>query len=47
MGNHDQPRIATRYGPELVDAINMLVMLLPGTAITYNGEEIGKDALSL
>lgn len=41
MGNHDQPRIATRYGPELVDAINMLVMLLPGTAITYNGEEIG------
>ena len=41
MGNHDQKRVATRFGSEMVDPMNTLVMLLPGTAITYNGEEIG------
>jgi Glycosidases len=25
----------------MVDAVNMLVTLLPGTAVTYNGEETG------
>lgn len=41
MGNHDNSRVASRFGPEMVDPINTLVMLLPGTAVTYNGEEIG------
>lgn len=41
MGNHDNKRVATRFGQDMVDPINMLVMLLPGTAITYYGEEIG------
>uniref|UniRef100_A0A182NKC5 alpha-glucosidase n=1 Tax=Anopheles dirus TaxID=7168 RepID=A0A182NKC5_9DIPT len=41
LGNHDQPRVASRYGPERVDAMNMLLMTLPGVAVTYNGEEIG------
>ncbi|XP_049798365.1 uncharacterized protein LOC126230929 [Schistocerca nitens] len=43
IGNHDQPRVASRYSPELVDGMNMLVTLLPGTAVTYNGEEIGME----
>lgn len=33
--------MASRFGQDMVDPINTLVMLLPGTAITYNGEEIG------
>ncbi|GLH04144.1 Maltase 2 [Gryllus bimaculatus] len=41
LGNHDQHRVASRVGKELTDAMNMLLTLLPGTAITYNGEEIG------
>uniref|UniRef100_A0A1I8QES5 alpha-glucosidase n=1 Tax=Stomoxys calcitrans TaxID=35570 RepID=A0A1I8QES5_STOCA len=41
MGNHDNPRTASRLGAASVDAINMLVMTLPGVAVTYNGEEIG------
>ncbi|KAL4097535.1 hypothetical protein QTP88_022295 [Uroleucon formosanum] len=41
IGNHDQPRLATRLGSEMVDAMNMLNMLLPGAAFTYMGEEIG------
>ncbi|TMW51456.1 hypothetical protein DOY81_003481 [Sarcophaga bullata] len=43
MGNHDNPRIASRFGAASVDAINMLIMTLPGVAVTYNGEEIGME----
>lgn len=28
-------------GEAAIDAMNMLVQLLPGTSVTYNGEEIG------
>ncbi|XP_053664378.1 maltase 1-like [Anopheles marshallii] len=41
LGNHDQPRVASRYGEERIDAMNILLMTLPGVAVTYNGEEIG------
>ncbi|CAH0405092.1 unnamed protein product [Chilo suppressalis] len=40
-GNHDNNRVASRFSPELVDGINMIVLLLPGVAVTYMGEEIG------
>ncbi|VVD04051.1 unnamed protein product [Leptidea sinapis] len=40
-GNHDQSRLASRQGPERVDAMNMLALMLPGVALTYQGEEIG------
>ncbi|CAH2107034.1 unnamed protein product [Euphydryas editha] len=40
-GNHDQSRLASRQGLERVDAMNMLALILPGVAITYQGEEIG------
>ncbi|XP_013201277.2 maltase A1 [Amyelois transitella] len=41
IGNHDKSRVASRFRSELVDAFNMLILLLPGVAITYMGEEIG------
>ncbi|XP_041976071.1 maltase A1-like [Aricia agestis] len=40
-GNHDNSRMATRDGVERVDAMNLLALILPGVAITYQGEEIG------
>ncbi|XP_046401629.1 maltase A3-like [Ischnura elegans] len=43
VGNHDNHRVASRYAPELVDALNMIIMLLPGTGVSYYGEEIGME----
>nr|WEY18728.1 maltase A3-like protein [Bactericera cockerelli] len=43
MGNHDQKRVASRFDAEFIDGINMLALLLPGTAITYNGDELGME----
>nr|XP_026488751.1 maltase A1-like [Vanessa tameamea] len=40
-GNHDNNRVASRFSPMLVDGVNMIVLLLPGIAVTYMGEEIG------
>ncbi|XP_072940566.1 maltase A1-like [Epargyreus clarus] len=40
-GNHDQSRLASRLGDSRVDAMNMLALILPGIAVTYQGEEIG------
>lgn len=41
IGNHDQRRVASRFGEERVDMLNTLVTMLPGTSVTYYGEEIG------
>lgn len=41
LGNHDKPRVASRYGFERSDGIIAITMTLPGVAVTYNGEEIG------
>lgn len=41
VGNHDQHRVVNRFGIKRTDAINMLVQMLPGVAITYYGDEIG------
>ncbi|KAJ4433394.1 hypothetical protein ANN_15653 [Periplaneta americana] len=43
IGNHDNHRVATRYGRELADGLNMIAQLLPGSGVTYNGEEIGME----
>ncbi len=41
-GNHDCPRTSTRFGPDIAPKVlNTLLMLLPGTPLTYYGEEIG------
>ncbi|KAK4303292.1 hypothetical protein Pmani_024677 [Petrolisthes manimaculis] len=43
LGNHDNGRVASRVGKDLVDALNMLNLLLPGTPTTYYGEELGME----
>uniref|UniRef100_A0A2A4JCN0 alpha-glucosidase n=1 Tax=Heliothis virescens TaxID=7102 RepID=A0A2A4JCN0_HELVI len=40
-GNHDQSRLASRFGTDRIDAMNMLALILPGITVTYQGEEIG------
>ncbi|XP_062563069.1 maltase A3-like [Armigeres subalbatus] len=41
MGNHDRPRVGTRFGQSRIDAMNMIILSLPGATVTYQGEEIG------
>lgn len=41
IGNHDRHRIGSKVGSDLIDGMNALVTLLPGTSVTYYGEEIG------
>jgi alpha-glucosidase len=41
LGNHDQPRVATRVGPQQAAVAAMLLLTLPGTLTLYYGEEIG------
>ncbi|XP_049871103.1 maltase A1-like [Pectinophora gossypiella] len=41
FGNHDNNRMPTRFRDNMVDGLNSLNMLLPGVAVTYQGEEIG------
>lgn len=41
LGNHDYWRIGSRTRPSLRNAFNLMLLTLPGVAITYQGEEIG------
>ena len=41
VGNHDQPRIASRIGELKSRAINLLNLTLPGISVVYYGDEIG------
>jgi len=41
MGNHDQPRLASRIGPEAARTAAMLLLMLPGMAFIYYGDELG------
>ncbi|XP_069688710.1 maltase 2-like isoform X2 [Periplaneta americana] len=43
LGNHDHGRVASRFGGDLVDCLNMILLMLPGTAVTYYGEELGME----
>lgn len=36
MGNHDNKRLASRFGYDRADLMNMLLQTLPGVAVTYN-----------
>ena len=42
-GNHDKPRLATRFGQERARAVTLMTLLLPGVSVTYNGDEIGME----
>ncbi|KAL1140799.1 hypothetical protein AAG570_000727 [Ranatra chinensis] len=46
-GNHDSQRAASRFDRDLTDALNMIIMLLPGTPFTYYGEEIAMKDVEL
>lgn len=41
FGNHDNPRIATRFGDGPARAIAVLSMFVPGIGIIYSGDELG------
>jgi len=43
LGNHDQPRIATRIGTRQARVAAMLLFTLPGTLTMYYGEELGME----
>ncbi|KAL1460137.1 hypothetical protein WDU94_012075 [Cyamophila willieti] len=43
IGNHDQKRAASRFDAPLIDGLTMLIHLLPGTPITYYGDELGME----
>jgi alpha-glucosidase len=41
LGNHDQPRVATRLGPGQARVAAMLLLTLRGTPTLYYGDELG------
>ena len=43
IANHDHSRAASRFGNKLLDAMNMVIMMLQGSPITYYGDEIGME----
>jgi alpha-glucosidase len=43
LGNHDQPRIATRIGREQARVATMLLLTLRGTPTLYYGDELGME----
>jgi len=47
LGNHDQPRVASRVGPGQARVANMLLLTLRGTPTTYYGEEIGMENVKI
>ncbi len=43
FGNHDQPRLASRFGSEQARLVALLQLTLPGLPVIYNGEELGME----
>jgi len=43
LGNHDSPRLASRFGPEIVRVAAVMLLTLRGTPTIYMGEEIGME----
>jgi len=41
LGNHDQPRVASRVGPAQARVAAMLLLTLRGTPTLYGGDELG------
>jgi len=41
LGNHDQPRVATRVGPAQARVAAMMLLTLRGTPTLYYGDELG------
>jgi alpha-glucosidase len=47
LGNHDQPRLATRIGPQQARAAAMLLLTLRGTPTMYYGDELGMEDVAI
>jgi len=47
LGNIYTSRVASRMGNQYVNAVNMLLMTMRGTPITYYGEEVGMIDVNL
>jgi alpha-glucosidase len=47
LGNHDQPRIAGRVGPDQARIAAMLLLTLRGTPTIYYGDEIGMPQMPI
>lgn len=47
LGNHDEPRIATRIGAEQVRNAMLLLLTLRGTPTLYYGDEIGMHDVTI
>ncbi|XP_055594039.1 maltase 1-like [Uranotaenia lowii] len=43
LGNHDRPRVASRFGRDRAASMAIMEMTLPGIAVVYYGEEIGME----
>jgi alpha-glucosidase len=43
LGNHDQPRVASRVGADQTRAAAMLLLTLRGTPTLYYGDELGME----
>lgn len=43
FSNHDQPRIASRFGRQQARLVAMLALTLPGVPTVYYGDEIGME----
>ncbi|NXX28945.1 SLC31 protein, partial [Nicator chloris] len=46
VGGPNAARISTRVGKEYIKVMNMLLLTLPGTPVTYYGEEIGMEDIA-
>ncbi|XP_057252942.1 neutral and basic amino acid transport protein rBAT [Pezoporus wallicus] len=46
VGSPNAPRLSSRIGKEYVNVMNMLLLTLPGTPVTYYGEEIGMENIA-
>jgi len=47
LGNHDEPRLATRYGRDQARVAAMLLLTLRGTPTLYYGDEIGMTDVAI
>jgi len=47
LGNHDVRRVGSRVDPGLIDGLHMITMLMTGTPVTYYGEEIGMQDVTV
>jgi alpha-glucosidase len=47
LGNHDEGRLATRYGREQARVAAMLLLTLRGTPTIYYGEELGMEDVDI